>query len=150
MAYTSESIPEDSLSTLLDDNWVEYEQIPKPQIIVANLPEEPYARFDMNLGDAIIIRSEVPEQIRYRGNITYIDRIYTLNISIWTKESRQRLRDLYRTIRAICLIKKHDFPSWQLIRLQSYQELVSVELNIWRGEIRLQLENHGILAETAV
>ena len=150
MSFIEESEPLEIMKSLLEDNWVEYRETPKPIVLVANSSDEPYARFDMNEGDHIILRMGAPEIVRYRGNITYHDRIYSMGLSIWTKESRERLRNLYKVIRSICFIKKHIFSEWQLIRLASYQEMINSELNIWRGEITLTLENHAVLSETLV
>ena len=147
MTYTIADLYLDDMKDLLDANWVEYEEVPLPQLLVVNLPTDMAVRVDLNVGDAIIIRSDAPEQIRYRGNIAYYDRVVSLSLDMMTKENRQRLHDMWRTVRVICFGKKHDFPNYQLIKIVGYQELVQEESNIWRGIVRIQLENHAILAE---
>jgi hypothetical protein len=149
MPFVQESDPVQTMKELLELNWVEYLETPKPDIIVANDAADPVGRFNLQDNDFIIITNG-PESIKYRGNITYHDRISNMTISLYTKNDRQKLRDFYKVVRSICLIKKHTFPGWQLIRLQGYQELVNDALNIWKGEITLQLENHAVLSETAV
>ena len=150
VAFSQESEPLTTMQALLTDNWVVYSTTPLPIFLVANDSTEPYVRFDMNAGDHVIIRMSGSENIRYRGNIIYYDRIYPMGLSIWTKTSRQRLRNLYKVIRSICFMKKHNFSGWQLIRLGSYQEMVNESSNVWRGEINLVVENHGIRSEEAV
>jgi hypothetical protein len=149
MPYSAELLPEDKLKELFEDNWVNYQEIHTPEFLVTNDPDNAIAKMDLTEGDKVVIYGE-GESVKYRGNVTYIDRIYTLGVSIYTTESRQRLRDIYRSIRAILLIKKHSFPGWQFIRLINYQEMVLENLNIWRGELKLQIENHAVLAETAI
>lgn len=150
MAWTSESLPTDTMKTLLDTYWKAYEDTSKPEVLIANWPDAAEMRFDLREGDKIIIMSDVPEQIYYRGNITYIDRIHHLTIGIWTMKDRQRLRDIYKMVRAILLDRKHNFTSWQLIRMQQWTEITNQEMNIWRGELKVQLENHAVLADTLV
>lgn len=149
MGYVAEVVPESTMKDLIEDNWVDYLDTPKPDILIANDPDEAISRFDLNNGDVIVIRGD-PEQIRPRGNFTYYDRIQGLNISFYTMKDRQRLKDMYKMIRAICFIKKHTFTGWQLIRPISYQEMVMESLNIWKAEIRLQLENNAITCETTI
>jgi hypothetical protein len=150
MAFLEESDPCETMRVLLDENWVEYQEVPKPEIIVMNDDSDPVARFNNSETDFIIISMGGPERIQYRGNIVYHDRVYPLTISFYTKESRQRLRNIYKIIRSICFINKHDFDEWQLIRMQSYQELVNDALNIWKGNMQIQLENHAVCSETEV
>ena len=151
MPFVEESEPLSTIQSLLNDNWVSYSESPLPEIIIANDPEETISRVDfMNMGDYIIISMSGNEDIRYRGNVTYYDRIFPIALNVLTKESRQRLRDIYKVIRSICFIKKHNFTGWQLIKLLRYQELVGTDINIWRGQIVLQLENHGIAAEVRI
>jgi len=144
MGYESADQYLDEMKALLDDNWAEYQETPKPQFIVINDPESPEVRVNYNDGDAIIISTDSSEQIRYRGNIQYYDRIVPVSLDIRTKENRQRLHDMWKMVRIILFSKKHDFPSYQLIKMIGYQEMVNEELNIWRGVARVQLDNHCI------
>ena len=151
MPWLDETEPLETMRSLLESNWVSYQEIPKPSIIIANDPEEPISRIDLNFGDYMVITSPSAEQVRYRGNVSYIDRIFPIMITCYTKESRQRMRNMYKEVRAICLIHKHTFPHWHFIRLLSgTREYFNTDLNLWRGEIQLQVESHGVLAETSI
>lgn len=157
MAFTTESEPLDTMRSLIVDNWLETEEIPKPVIIVANqdlesdLESGVYSRIDLaNDGDYIIIRPGGAEQIRYRGNIVYIDKIYPIALELLTTKDRQRLRNIAKMIRSICLDNKWDFTGWQLIKLLSYEESFMAELNIWRAGLNLQIENYAVLADTLI
>ena len=144
MSYEEADVYLDDMKTVLDTYWSEFHETPKPQFIVVNDPDGPEARVDYNIGDAIIITTEGSEQIRYRGNIQYYDRIVPVTLDIRTKENRQRLHDIWKMIRIVMFDQKHDFPNYQLIRIIGYQEMVNEEMNIWRGVARIQLENHCI------
>ena len=151
MVFTEESEPLSDFKDLLDTYWVSYQEIPKPEILVANDPEEPISRINLMDNDYIVITSPSSEQVRYRGNVSYIDRIFPIMVTCYTKESRQRMRNMYKEVRAICLIHKHTFTNWQLIRLLSgTKEYFNQDLNLWRGEIQLQVESHGVTAETTI
>lgn len=154
-SYLAETTPESTMKDLLQDEWVVYREIPLPNVVVANDPDDPIARIDLNnaenvSGDYIVILSESPETIRYRGNISFSDYIYQITLLVYTNVSRQRLRNIYKQVRAICYDNMHNFSGWQLIRMQSYQEMVNDSLNVWKGVIRLQLENHGVTVDTLV
>lgn len=148
MAYVAESNPIATIKDILELNWVPYLECPKPTILEANEIEEPYARFDLNMGDHIIIRTGGPEQIKYRGNIEYYDRAYPIALDIWTKEGRLRMRDIWKQIKAICFAKKFSFTGYQLIQLMSYTEMVNEQLNIWRAEANLQVTAAGVAIDT--
>ena len=146
--YQQEIEPLTSMKMLLENNWPNYGEIPSPVVLVANLSSEPFARFDLNEGDYIILRAEGPERIEYRGNFKYFDRIYIIIIDIWSKESRGRIKDIYRTIRAIVFDKMHDFNDYQLIRTQDYREYMTEQLNVWKASLNIRLESHGLPADT--
>ena len=147
MTYSKENIPAEDLKEFIDKNWVSYQKLPKPTIIVVNSEEDMQIRFDMgNQGDHIVIRTEGAENIRYRGNISYIDRNYPLIAEIWTVNGRQRLRDIWKQIRNISIGHKWEFPNYQLVRIISHTEMVNEEANIWRGVINLLVESAGVIA----
>lgn len=146
--YTKETIPEDVLKALLEDNWPKLEEVPVPQIVVKNEPEDPFNRIDLKDGDALVISSDSPEQIKYRGNIHYYDKAYTLTIEFRSMIDRQRVRDMWRIIRAICFSKKWNFTGYQLIRMLSYQESTNDSLNIWRGVEKIIVEAAGVSVES--
>ena len=147
-SYQQEIEPLTSMKMLLENNWLNYGEIPSPVVLVANLPSEPFARFDLNESDYIILRADSPERIEYRGNFKYFDRIYIIIVTVWSKESRQRIKDMYKIIRTIIFSKMHDFSDYQLMRTQDYREFMDKELNVWHAEISIRLESHGLSAET--
>jgi predicted phosphohydrolase len=149
-SFVSENEPLESMRDLLVDNWVNYEEVQIPSIIIANDPDEAISRVNLNESDYIIISAGSGESIRMRGNWSYYDKTFELVLNILTKESRQRLRNIYKVIRSICFINKWNFPNWQLVRLIRYREYTNTDINIWRSEILVNLENNAILAETSV
>ena len=56
--FVEESDPLKDFKDLLDIYWVSYQSIPRPEILVANDPEEPISRIDLNFGDYIVITSD--------------------------------------------------------------------------------------------
>jgi hypothetical protein len=151
MAFVEEFDPISDLKTLLENNWVDYAEAPQPHIQIVNDVDDAVSKADFSDTDYVFIKQDSQEQERYRGNVTYHDLIFPMEISITTKVSRQRMRNLYKEIRSICLINKHLFPNYQFLHLMTgCTEMVEVDLNIWRGDIRLQVENHAILCETSI
>ena len=148
--WTDEYEPLGKMQELLDENWVEYIDVPKPTLQIVNDPDDAISRIDMWDNDYLLIAMPSPEQIRPRGNFVYHDRITQILLTTATRVSRQRMRNLYKEIRAICFMKKHVFPNWQLLRPISYRELYGTDQNIWRGEYLVQLENHAVLSETTI
>ncbi len=148
MSFTSEAEPLESMKDLLKDSWKAYYEVKMPQIVIANDPNEPKLRAELNNGDLIILKMEGAEQLKQRANFMYYDRIFPMSIEIYTKVSRQRMRDLGKIIRMICNDNKHDFPRYQLIRYLGYDESVEANLNIWRYRFRLQLESNALCTES--
>ena len=147
MSYLVADVYLDDMKTLLDTYWIEYREVPKPQLIVVNDPTLPEGRFDLAAGDVIITTAEGPEQIRYRGNVHYYDRIVSVSLDMRTKEDRQRLHDMWKMVRIILFSRQHDFPNYQFIRMMGYQEYTDRELNLWRAVARVNLENICIPVE---
>jgi len=146
--YVKESLPPEIFKDLLDKNWVSARNMPKPDIIVVNDPEEARSRFDISSSDVITIVTSGPETIKYRGNVHYYDRVYPLTLEIWTRVDRQRLRDMYKQIKGIVFDHLFAIEGYQIIRLQSYTEMVNDSLNIWKGQIKLTVEAAGVCVET--
>lgn len=136
------------MKDLLEENWPKISEVPKPIIIVKNDPEDPFTRVNLQDGDVLVISSDSPEQIKYRGNIHYYDKAYTLTLEFRSMENRQRVRDIWRIIRAICFSKKWNFTGYQLIRMTSYQESTNESVNIWRGVEKIIVESAGVSVET--
>lgn len=147
--YVAESVPQETMKSLLDDNWIPLNEVPKPTVIVVNDSENPYMRHDlMNISDAITIYAGGPEIIKYRGNIQYYDRSFPLMIELWTKDSRQRVRDMWKQVKGIVFDHIFGFSGYQIIRFKGYTEMVNQEVNIWRAQIKFSVESAGVSIET--
>jgi hypothetical protein len=146
---TIESQPENDFQDIINTYWKETEDFPKPEVMIVNDVNEAISRIDLNNSDYLLINMPSPENFKPRGNIHYYDRVITgLTAIILTKESRQRVKNLSKMVRAIVWDRKHNFPNYQLIKPIGYRELVNTDLNIWRAEITFQVEAHCILVET--
>lgn len=146
--YVAESTPPELIVELLDKNWVSTRAAPKPDIVVVNDPEDARSRFNLNDGDLLSVRSEGPEIIKYRGNVSYYDRSYPMLIEAWTKVDRQRLRDMWKQIKGIVYDHLFGIEGYQIIMLKSYREMTADALNIWKGEIKISVDAAGVCVET--
>jgi hypothetical protein len=149
----NESIPEELVRTMLNDNWQNISECPLPKIIVVNSVdndnEDTFSRIDLQHSDALVIKSEGGEQIKYRGNVQYYDKTYSLNLEYRTIDSRQRVRNAWRMMRRIIFSNIWQlFPDYQLIRLVNYQESVNTDLKLWRAVVKINLESAGVRIET--
>lgn len=136
------------MKDLLDVNWPNVKEIPKPTFIVKNDADDPWSRINYRDGDYLVISSDSSEQIKYRGNIHYYDKAYTLNLEFRSMRDRQRIRDIWKVIKAICFDNKWDFTGYQLLRMTSYQESTNSEFNVWRGVIKVIVESGAVPVET--
>lgn len=148
--FINESVPVETLKTILEAHWESFAEIPTPNFVIINDTDGEFMRANYTQGDYIMLSMEGTENIKYRGNISYYDRTFPLTLQIGTKEGRQRLRDLWKEIKAILFDNKHDFTGWQLIRILSYTEMTNQDQNIWRAVIKIQLESAGVCVETNV
>lgn len=147
--YTAEPIPQDTLSALLTKNWISFKEMPRPEIVVANDPEDAISRFNTGDGDYIIISQGGPEIIKYRGNVQYYDRAFPLTAELYSKKDRQRIRDMWWQFKGIIFDHLFGFQGYQIIRLKSYTEMVNGNLNIWKAEIKISVESAGVCIDTA-
>jgi hypothetical protein len=147
-SYLKESLPPELFKSLLEKNWISVSNMPKPEILVVNDPADARIRFDMSTGDIITIITSGPETVKYRGNVQYYDRVYPLTLEIWTKVDRQRLRDIWKQIKGIVFDHLFAIEGYQIIRLQSYTEMVNDAVNIWKGQVKLTVEAAGVCVET--
>ena len=148
VAFSSESDPLDEMKTLLEDNWVAFRDITTPQIIIPNETDNTVSRMDLNLGDTVVIKMDGTETLKQRANFKYYDRLFPIIIEIYTKHSRQRMRDLGKMLRMIINDNIHSFPSYQLMRYRGYSEAIEENLNIWRSTFRIQLESNAVCVES--
>ena len=146
--YVAEATPPELMKSLLVKNWISYSKMPKPDIIVANDSEDARARFDLTTGDVITIISSGPEIIKYRGNVHYYDKSYPLMLECWTRVDRQRLRDMYKQIKGIVFDHLFAIEGYQIIKLQSYTEMVNDALNIWKSQVKLTVDAAGVCIDS--
>ena len=146
---TVESVPEEIFQDLLNTYWMDTEDFPKPEIIIANDVDEAIARINLEDSDYIIISIQASESFQSRGNCHYYDRVIPgISANILSKVSRQRIRNLSKMVRAIMADHKWDFSGYQIVKPAGYKELVNTDLNIWRAEATFRIEAHAILIET--
>jgi hypothetical protein len=149
MNYSAESSPPETMKDLIDSRWVSFKNVPKPTVIVSNDATDPYIRFNLNDGaDIIIIYQSGPEMIKYRGNISYYDKSFPLQLDIWTKQDRQRLRDIWKEIKGIIFDHLFGFTGYQIIRIKGYTEMVNDSVNVWKGQVKLSVDAAGVCVET--
>jgi hypothetical protein len=128
------------------NNWVDSQDFPKPDIEIVNDPDDAIAKYNTFDSDVMFLSLAGPEQVKYRGNVSYIDLTVPILVTCVTPVSRQRLYNYYLMLLGLCLTNKFKVPGWQFIRFLSYKELVNENLNLWRSEIQLQLENYALRA----
>jgi hypothetical protein len=138
----------EEIKILLTEHWKNYKEVKIPQIIVANDADDPRIRACLSDGDVIVIKQDGMEQLKQRYNFSYYDRLFPVVIEFYTKESRQRMRNLGKMIRAIINDNIHKEQSYQLIRYKGVEEAVEETLNIWRGKFRFQLESNAVCVES--
>ena len=106
-------------------------------------------RFDLNVGDHVIGRTASPALTETPiGNRKYGNRVYNIELELYTLTSRQRLYNLMREIRKLVHARMHSLTNFQRQTFQNFTEEVAEQANIWTGTITIQLENNGVLLET--
>ena len=148
VVFVKDPDPLEDMKTLLSEHWKSYKQSKIPQILVANAADDPRIRADLSMGDVIVIKQDGLEKLTQRYNFSYYDRLFPIVIEIYTKDSRQRMRDLGKMVRVVINDNIHFFPTYQLMRYKGYSEEVGDTLNIWRGKFRFQLESNAICVES--
>jgi hypothetical protein len=146
--YVAEKLPPELFKELLEKNWIAYKNVPKPDIFVVNDAEDMVHRMDMSSVDLIAISTGGPETIRYRGNVQYYDKAYPIVVEIWTQDSRQRLRDLFRQVKGIIFDHLFAIDGYQIMKLQTYTEMTNDALNIWKAQVKLSIEAAGVCVES--
>ena len=106
-------------------------------------------RVDLNQADHVIGRAGTPAfQEVPIGNWKYGNRTYTVDLEVYTRQSRLNLYNLVREIRRICHARMHSLTNFQRIRFVRFSENTESQVNVWTGTIIIQLENNAILLET--
>jgi|TARA_R100000005_G_C4996057_1_gene202920 hypothetical protein len=142
-----EPIAIDDIMTDINSQW-NASNVTKPALITVNGANEPY-RFDLNVGDHLIGRNGDPAMTETPiGNWKYGDRVFQVELELFTLTSRQRLYDLMREVRRICHARIHSLTNFQRQQFLSFTEETSDQANVWTGTIDIQLENNAVLLET--
>jgi hypothetical protein len=143
----TEPIPIDAIMTDLDAQW-NASNVTKPSLITVNAANQPL-RFDLNVGDHVVGRTGSPAmQEEPIGNRKYGNRTYGVTLELWTLTSRQRLYDLMLEIRRISHARMHSLASFQRQRFMNFSEETSEQVNVWTGQIEIELVNNAVLLET--
>lgn len=148
MSWTNASNDPEEIKKLLEDNWEEFQETPKPKIVIVNDPDGEKMYANLNISDYITIAYEGNIRVKYRGNISYFDRTIPMTIQTWTKHGRLRNNNLMKEVRSIFFDKKHDMDNHQLIRIIGYSELVNEAQKVWKGILSIQLESAGVQVES--
>jgi len=147
----TEPVPINEFLTDVNAQWT-YSNVSgtsaKPAFVEVTGSDEPM-RFNLNVNDHFVGRAGSPAlEETPIGNWKYGNRIYSLELEVFTLASRQRLYDLMRELRRICHSRKHSLTNFQRQQFVSFQELTQEQANVWAGTININLENNAILLET--
>ena len=100
--------------------------------------------FNLTAGDTIVGKMGLPSfEETPIGNWKYVNRVYNLELELYTSTNRQRLYNLVQEIRRLAYSRRHKLTNFQRIEWQQFNELPEGKTNIWHGTIRLQLVNDG-------
>ena len=147
----AEPRPINEFFTDLDSQWT-YSNVSgtsaKPAFVEVTGTDEPM-RFDLNVNDHLVGRAGSPAMEEQPiGNWKYGNRMYNIEIEVYTLTNRNRLYDLMRELRRICHKRMHSLSNFQRIQFQNFQELTQEQANIWAGTINIELVNNAVLLET--
>ena len=143
-----EPMPVKEFMDELNSQWVANNVI-KPQLIEVTGETNDPLRFNLNVNDVVFGRPGAPAQEEIPiGNWTYGNRVYNIEMTVYTSDDRQRLYNLVKEIRRICHARMHSLTNFQRIRFVRFSENTESQVNVWTGTIIIQLENNAILLET--
>ena len=147
----TEPVPVNEFFTDVEARWT-YSNVSgtsaKPAFVEVTGADEPM-RFNLNVNDHFVGRAGSPAlEETPIGNWKYGNRVYSLDIEIYTLTSRQRLYDLMREMRRICHARRHSLTNFQRQQFVSFQELTQEQANVWSGTVNINLENNAVLLET--
>ena len=121
--------------------------VTKPQLVELYGPEGIF-RIDLNRADYIIGQPGSPTMEETPiGNWKFVDRTYSVTLSVQTRDSRQRLYNLMREIRKICHVRRHEMTNFQRLQFLNFNEDTTEQANVWTGTVSVQLVNQNVLAE---
>ena len=142
-----EPIAIDDVFTDLNSQW-NASNVTKPELIKVNAASQPI-RFDLNVADHIVGRTGTPAMDETPiGNRKYGNRVYNIEIELFTLNSRQRLFNLMQEIRRICHSRMHSLTNFQRQQFVAFNEETGEQVNVWTGTVEIVLENNAVLLET--
>ena len=142
-----EPIPIDAIMTDLNSQW-NTSNVTKPNLITVNKTNDPI-RFDLNVADHLIGRTGSPSfDEQPIGNWKYGNRVYNVEIELWTLNSRQRLYNLMQEVRRLCHARMHSLTNFQRQEFMEFTEDVADQVYLWTGTIAIQLQNNAVLLDT--
>ena len=142
-----EPIPVDAIMTDLDGQW-NASNVTEPSFITVNGVNQPI-RFDLNVGDHVIGRTGSPAfQEEPIGNWKYGNRTYSIQLELYTLNSRQRLYNLMQEIRRITHARMHSLTNFQRQQFMGFNEEVGEQVNMWTGTVDINLVNNAVLLDT--
>ena len=142
-----EIIPIDEVMTDLNSQW-NASNVTKPTLITVNKTNDPI-RYDLNRGDILLGRTGTPSfDEQPIGNWKYGNRVYNIEIELWTLNSRQRLYNLMQEVRRITHNRMHSLTNFQRQEFIDFNEEVADQVNLWTGSLGIQLQNNAVLLDT--
>ena len=121
--------------------------VTNPQLVELNGPEGVF-RIDLNRADYIIGQPGSPTMEEPPiGNWKFVDRTYSVTLTVHTRDSRQRLYDLMREVRKICHVRRHEMTNFQRLQFLNFNEDTTEQANVWTGTVTVQMVNQNVLAE---
>ena len=121
--------------------------VTKPQLVELNGPEGVF-RIDLNRADYIIGQPGSPTMEETPiGNWKFVDRTYSVTLTVHTRDSIQRLYDLMREVRKICHVRRHEMTNFQRLQFLNFNEDTTEQANVWTGTVTVQMVNQNVLAE---
>jgi len=142
-----EIIPIDEVMTDLNSQW-NASNVTKPTLITVNKTNDPI-RYDLNRGDILLGRTGSPSfDEQPIGNWKYGNRVYNIEIELWTLSSRQRLYNLMQEVRRITHNRMHSLTNFQRQEFIDFNEEIADQVNLWTGSLGIQLQNNAVLLDT--
>ena len=153
--YVAEPLSLVMLKTLFEANWSTWEgNIPQPTFTIVppgyNQPDgSRQGRYDLLRGDRVILRIVPPgKTYEFVGfALDYIRERLNIELEVNTKESQQRLWNLFKELRRIIMAnrKNPNVTGFHILKLSGFNELTQEQLNVYQGIMRISCENDGVV-----
>lgn len=149
----NEPDPLNKVKTILDANWLTYDNnaLPKPTTYIWNEPTRP--DFDLQSGDVLLISYDAGQHTeRHRYHMDFRDIMINIKIDINTAISRQRMLNLMGEIRRIVNLyrKSNSTTGYHRWRHKGWQEAEEGNMNVWVGRVLCSFESNGIALPVGV